>query len=246
MPHILITADIHLQANEQHPINQKFYSFLNTLAPKAKAVYLIGDVFEMWLGDDIGIAENQTVIKLFKKITDNGTPIYLMYGNRDFLMGKQFWQATGIIPLSDPFLLNYANNHFILSHGDHLCTDDTDYQKMRKWFRNPVIQWVFLKLSKKKRLAIGNKMRLKSKTLSQNKAENIMDVNDKAVASIFAEYPVSNTLIHGHTHRPKCHQTTIKQLVKTRWVLGDWRPDADYLKIDETGQIECLNTSKSF
>ncbi len=242
MPNILITADIHLHSNENHPINQCFLNFLKQEATHCQALYLLGDIFEMWVGDDIGLNEQATIIEQFKKLTDKGVPIYLIYGNRDFLLGKAFWQATGIQHLAEPYLLKQGDQQFILAHGDHLCTDDKAYQKMRAWFRNPFIQWLFLKLPKSKRLQIGQDMRAKSQQFSQNKAGNIMDVNEQAVDDLFQQFPEANALIHGHTHRPDCHKMNVNGQSKTRWVLGDWRPEADYLSIDAKGNIQCLNT----
>ncbi len=231
MEEVIITADIHLLPDDKHPINQNFYHFLQSKASKAKVLYLIGDTFEIWIGDDICIPEYQTVIQLFKKLTDNGLKIYLMYGNRDFLMGKKFWQATGIIKLEQPCQLELEGTKVILLHGDQLCTDDKHYQMMRKWFRNPIIQWLFLQLPKNKRIQIGQKMRKQSKQASANKTNQIMDVNQKAVEQVYQQYPESEHLIHGHTHQPALHKFDLNGKQKKRWVVGDWRPKAEYIEI---------------
>ena len=233
MDEVIITSDIHLHPDDNHPINQNFYHLLNTQLTHCTALYLIGDIFESWVGDDINIAEYQTVIKLFKKITDDGLPIYLMYGNRDFLMGDDFWQATGIIKLDDIVEKEINGFKIILAHGDQLCTDDKSYQKMRYLFRNPIIQWLFLKLPQKKRIQIGEQMRQKSRKHSANKSTSIMDVNSQAVAKLFQQHPNCEHLIHGHTHQPKHKQVELNAKQKQIWALGDWRPEAEYIVIND-------------
>ncbi len=237
---VIITADIHLVADDNHPINQSFYSFLNTKATQAKSLYLIGDIFEAWVGDDINLAQYQTVINIFKKLTNQGLKIYLMYGNRDFLMGHKFWQATGIIKLPEPTIININNLNIILVHGDHLCTGDTKYQKMRSLFRKKIVQWLFLKLPKTTRINIGYKMRNKSTNDSSQKPITIMDVNQQAVINLFNKYPNSDNLIHGHTHKPNQHQFMLNNQPKNRWVLGDWRPAVEYISI-HNNKIEFKN-----
>jgi len=231
----LIIADIHLHPDDAHPINHAFYHFLTHEAPKADALYILGDLFEMWVGDDIGLEQYQTVITLFSKTTQAGLPIYLLFGNRDFLMRKDFWQATGIQPIFEPYAINLYGHELLMLHGDVLCTDDHSYQRARKLLRNPLVMWLFLKLSRKKRLEIGNGMREKSKRFNQNKAENIMDVNDMAVKHLLTRYPAVTDLIHGHTHRPAQHSITLNGKAKTRWVLSDWRPESNAIQINKQG-----------
>ena len=230
-PFKYITADIHLQPDESHPINQAFYRFLQEDAAEAEALYLVGDVFEMWVGDDIGLETYPKAILLLSELVQKGTQVYLMFGNRDFLMKSAFWEATGIHSLPDPSLVDFYGEKILLSHGDILCTDDHEYQKMRRWFRNPIIQWLFLHLPKSKRLSIGEGMRKKSQQYSQNKAENIMDVNQAAIKALMSHYPECNHLVHGHTHRPGEQQFELNGQAKHRWTLGDWRPQTQLLKI---------------
>ncbi|MBN2865831.1 MAG: UDP-2,3-diacylglucosamine diphosphatase [Thiotrichales bacterium] len=229
----LIIADIHLQPDDANSINQAFYHFLEHEAPKADSLYILGDLFEMWVGDDIGLELYQTAIQQFAKLTQAGLPIYLLFGNRDFLMRKPFWQATGIQPITEPYSINLYGHELLMLHGDQLCTDDLSYQRARKVLRNPFVMWLFLKLSKKKRLEIGNGMREKSKSLNQNKAENIMDVNGLAVENLLKRFPKVTDLIHGHTHRPDKHKINLSGQSKTRWVLGDWRPDAKIIQVNK-------------
>ena len=140
----LIIADVHLHPDDTHPINHAFYAFLDTEASQADALYILGDLFEMWVGDDIGLEQYKTVVKLFAELTSSGLPIYLLFGNRDFLMRKAFWQATGINPIYEPYPLTLHGHKLLMLHGDSLCTDDKDYQRARKVLRNPVVMWLFL------------------------------------------------------------------------------------------------------
>lgn len=240
MPHTLITADVHLQPDDQHPINQAFHQFLDTLAPKAEALYLLGDLFEMWVGDDVGIPQYQPIIDKLKRLTDAGLPIYLMYGNRDFLMRNAFWQATGIQWLQEPAKVNLHGCPALLMHGDALCTEDKAFQRARLLLRNPLVTWLFLKLPQQKRIRIGENMRAKSQKHNLNKAENIMDVSQSAVDALMARYPEVQDLIHGHTHRPALHQTERNGVIQNRWVLGDWRPQVQLLRIDKDAGFEWL------
>ncbi|MCF6254407.1 MAG: UDP-2,3-diacylglucosamine diphosphatase, partial [Thiomicrorhabdus sp.] len=130
-PYTLFIADIHLQPDPSHPINQAFEKFLQNEAPQADALYILGDLFEMWVGDDIGLEQYARVIQQFKQLTDQGLPIYLLYGNRDFLMRDRFWQATVIQPLSDIECITLYDKSDLILHGDTLCKNDKSYQKMR-------------------------------------------------------------------------------------------------------------------
>lgn len=235
----LIVADIHLQPEADslitHPINQAFMQFLQEQAPYCQSLYILGDLFEMWVGDDIGLEDYKPFIEQFKKLTDAGIIIYLQFGNRDFLMKQDFFEKTGIQLLDDIALIKLYEQPYLLLHGDSLCTDDTGYQRMRRWFRKPWIQWLFLKLSRKRRLAIGQKMRLSSKQHSQTKSQQIMDVNRQAVCDLFKKHPQVEHMIHGHTHRPNHHLIESDGNTLHRWVLGDWRPEAKMIKIDNQG-----------
>lgn len=235
LPYTLIVADIHLQPIKQHSINETFMSFLIDEAPKADALYILGDLFEMWVGDDIGLELYSDFIDTFKQLTENGLAIYLIYGNRDFLMRHAFCQKTGIQFLPELSAVSLYDTPYILLHGDSLCKDDINYQRMRKVFRNPFVQWFFLHLSKNRRLKIGHKMRQSSKSHSHDKPLEIMDVNQQALLDVFARFPQVSHMIHGHTHRPDHHIIEIENKTLNRWVLGDWRPEAQILKIDCNG-----------
>ena len=222
-PYTLFVADIHLQPEANHPINQAFEQFLIEEAPKSEALYILGDLFEMWVGDDIGLEQYASIIRKLKFLTDNNLPIYCQYGNRDFLMREAFWQATGIQFLTEPSEVILYQHRYLIMHGDSLCSDDKSYQRMRSILRNPIVQWIFLRLSRARRLAIGQKMRHGSAQHSQNKPQSIMDVNSKAVFDLFKRHPNVQHLIHGHTHRPQHHLIKTENTTLHRWVLGDWQ-----------------------
>ncbi|BBP43826.1 UDP-2,3-diacylglucosamine hydrolase [Thiosulfativibrio zosterae] len=224
-------ADIHLQPDDAHPINQAFHQFLTTHAQQAAALYILGDCFEMWVGDDVGCKVYGKTLSLFKELTAKGLPIYMMFGNRDFLMRQRFWQITGISHIKEPGLVKIGDFSALICHGDGLCTDDIEFQKMRKILRHPIITWLFLRLPQKKRISIGEGMRAKSQKYNLNKAENIMDVNQQAVEALFDAHPGVTHLIHGHTHRAAHHTYELNSQTFHRWVLGDWRPEMQYLKI---------------
>ena len=233
--HTLVVADVHLQPDNTHPINQHFLHFLAHQATQADALYILGDLFESWVGDDVSIELYQTVIKAIKQLTQNGVNVYFQYGNRDFLMRDAFCQATGAIKLDAIHLANLYGTQYIMLHGDELCTGDIEYQRFKKWVRNPVIQFLFLRLSQKRRLHIANTMRTRSKNESAAKQADIMDVNAKAVESLFESYPEIQHIIHGHTHRPQLHTVKINEQIKQRWVLGDWRPESKIMVISKQG-----------
>ncbi|WP_319557677.1 UDP-2,3-diacylglucosamine diphosphatase [Thiomicrorhabdus sp.] len=237
-PHTLVIADIHLHPEPYHPINRHFTLFLDSMASHADRLYILGDLFEAWVGDDIGLEQYASVIEQLKMLSDSGVKIYLQYGNRDFLMGKSFWLATGIQPLEEIHLAELYSHRYLMLHGDQLCTDDHQYQKMRRWFRNRFVQWVFLNLSKKKRIEIGKKMRRQSQEASSRKDQAIMDVNREAVRQLFALHPECPTMIHGHTHRPDRHLLELNGRKAERWVLGDWKNDEPYaiiFRLDQEG-----------
>lgn len=244
-PFTLIVADIHLYPDSENPINLNFMRFLDTQANQAEALYIIGDLFEMWVGDDIGVAEYSDVIKQLKKLSDNGVNIYLQYGNRDFLMLDEFFQATGIQRMQDVEVVTLYNTPYLLLHGDTLCTDDKGYQRLRRVFRSWLFRFFFLKKSKEWRIGFGNKMRAKS----QHKAEKVrqksklgdkpkrdyVDVNQLAVEKLFSKHPNIQHMIHGHTHKPDHHVLYVDNRKLHRWVLGDWCPQAKIIKVSESG-----------
>lgn len=227
----LFISDLHLCEERPH-INALFTQFMNGVAPGAKALYILGDLFEHWLGDDQldHDALTRNVAAQLAALAAIGTKIYFMHGNRDFAIGPRFATEAGLTLLTDPTLLTEGNDRFLLMHGDTLCTDDVAYQQFRKQVRNPL--WLAAALAKPyaEREQLARTIRERSDVEKTMKAESIMDVNADAVAAAFAEhqYPV---MIHGHTHRPAKHELKLDGHHCTRWVLQDWHDYGGYLAI---------------
>lgn len=240
IPLTYLLADVHLQPDKHHPINQAFVAFLNHQACWADEVYILGDLFETWVGDDLSIPLYQAEIEALKALTAQGITLYIGYGNRDFLMRQAFWQASGAQFIDDETVKNIQGTNYLLLHGDRLCTDDLDYQRLRTWFHKPWVQWCFLHLPKKTRLNIAQNLRRQSGKHAQQKTAQIMDVSAQSVQKCFADHADVDHIIHGHTHRPACHTIEINGQLKHRWVLGDWRPEAKIIKI-ENAQISLVD-----
>ncbi len=232
MPTLFI-SDLHLAA-ERPQISALFVRFLETQARQANAVYILGDLFEVWFGDDMILPDYQPAIAAMKALTDSGVPLYLMHGNRDFFMGEHLMQLCGATLVDDPTVIDLDGIPTLLMHGDTLCTDDLEYMKFRAMVRNPQWQQDVLSKSPEERLALAKKFRDLSKAETSNKAEDIMDVNQAEVERMFAAYPVQR-LIHGHTHRPAIHDLNINDQNVQRIVLGDWCAQGSVL-ICEDGQ----------
>ena len=223
----VLISDLHLSPQEPALV-QAFLALLDDCLalPKLKRLYILGDWFEVWLGDDFYLSlsdeERQThwltpLIVTLKQLRVAGCEILVMHGNRDFLLGQPFCNLFGGELIYEPYNLIVGQQNYRLEHGDALCTDDKKYQFFRRIVRSPLTQWYLLNKPLKKRLAIANKMRQKSQQNNANKAAYIMDVNDAAVRQAIT---ASDALLHGHTHRPDIHQATAD---KKRYVLGDWR-----------------------
>jgi UDP-2,3-diacylglucosamine hydrolase len=228
----LFVSDLHLTA-ERPEANERFFGFMEGKARGAAALYVLGDLFEVWIGDDDGAGKfNGTVIDAFARLTKGGTALYLMHGNRDFLLGRRFCAATGGKLLEDPTVVDIDGTPTLLMHGDTLCTDDVDYQKWRRKARNRLLQFVFLALSLDRRRKISVKGREKSKQVIAGKTAEIMDVNDGAVREAFRKHGASR-LIHGHTHRPGHHELEVDGRRCERWVLPDWYGRGGYLEVDK-------------
>lgn len=229
----LFIADIHL-GNEHPEISQRFVEFLQQQAVAAEALYILGDLFEVWIGDDAVQPEHQAAIEALKQLTDAGTPVYVMQGNRDFLLGQTFEALSGCQLIKDPLLIDLYGSPTLLMHGDSLCTDDSEYMQMRQQLRSPAWQRPFLAASVEQRLQTARQYRDKSRQRSQNKSMEIMDVNADAVEAVMAQHGVTQ-LIHGHTHRPAVHALTINAQTAKRIVLGDWYSQNSSLHCDEAG-----------
>ncbi|MBN2647208.1 MAG: UDP-2,3-diacylglucosamine diphosphatase [Thiotrichales bacterium] len=235
-PHSLVVADIHLQPQAPlHPINQTFKRFLTERAAQAEKLFILGDLFDAWLGDDLSLADFYEEIEALRQLKTQGVKVFIQYGNRDFLMRDAFWQATGAIALRDESALTLYHQPILMLHGDQLCTEDKAYQRLRFWIRQPWVQWLFLRLSAAKRRKIGTKMRHQSHYASSLKNPQSMDVSQPGLAYYFARFPKQRILIHGHTHLPADHLHYWHDQPIQRYVLSDWRPEGDYLCISNTG-----------
>lgn len=213
-------SDLHL--DEKRPaLCEAFFYYLDHLPKDTEALYILGDFFEVWIGDDDDAPFHQHIMQKLKEKTKSGLPIYFMHGNRDFLVGKYFELSTGCILIHEPFTLHYHNRHYVLMHGDSLCTDDVAYQQFRTYIRNPATQAELLKKSLPERRAIAKQLRDNSQSVNQEKSEAIMDVNEQAVAEVLRDTTFT-ALIHGHTHRPYIHHYQYDNNQQQRVVLGDW------------------------
>lgn len=234
MPHTLFISDLHLCAS-QPLTTQLFVQLTRDIAPKADALYILGDLFEYWAGDDdLNAPFHQQVIAAIRALSKNGTPVYIMHGNRDFLMDEQLAQACHATLLQDPALLDLYGTPTLLTHGDALCTDDREYQAFRQQVRQPAWRNNFLAQPLTQRKAQIEQLRKMSEDQKQTKSMEIMDVNLAAVAELFRvhHYP---RLIHGHTHRQKHHLHEVDGKTCDRWVLGDWHATGNALRCDAEG-----------
>lgn len=220
---ILFISDLHL--DQQRPaITEQFLSFLKIRASKARILYILGDLFEVWLGDDDKSGDFQPVFDALHHFSQS-SELYFLHGNRDFLVGPQLAQHIGFTFIQDPCVIQLGTKRVGLMHGDLLCTDDVDYQKFRQMVRNVDWQRAFLAKPLTERQAIATQLREQSNQAMSGKADEIMDVNQQTVVDTFQQLKI-DTLIHGHTHRPGIQQLSANQ---QRIVLGDWNPQPSYL-----------------
>jgi len=222
-------SDLHL-CQEQPQITKIFLDFLKTKATEADALYILGDFFEVWIGDDDRNAFNQMIIQALRAFTDTGIPTYFMHGNRDYLIGKRFAKASGVQLLKEPTVINLYGSPILLLHGDSLCTLDIKHQKARKMMHNRFYQLITLSLPLKLRRHIAGRLRNTSKENKRQLENHIMDVTPEEVLHVMREAKVK-TLIHGHTHRPAIHNIKIDNQNAQRIVLGAWHKQGNYLKI---------------
>lgn len=236
----LFISDLHL-SGERENISKLFITFLKERASQADALYILGDLFEVWPGDDMIQPDYQESISAMKQLADSGIPLFVMQGNRDFLMADQFTEVSGASLIEDPTIIDLYGIKTLLMHGDTLCSDDIEYQKFRTMVRDPVWKKSFFALPKEERLAMTSKYRKMSKVETKKKAMDIMDVNQQAVETAMLEKNIQ-LLIHGHTHRPAVHDFSVNGKAMKRIVLGDWYEQGSVLVCDESGcQLENLN-----
>lgn len=238
----LFISDLHLDP-ERPDCTEQFLEFMRTEARTASALYILGDLFEAWIGDDDTDPGHAPIIAALAELRRDNVPCYFMHGNRDFLIGKRFAAATGCVLLDDWHVIEISGQRAVLTHGDLLCTDDTSYQELRKMVRDPAWQREFLAKSLDERRAIVTELRERSKTETAAKPAEIMDVNQAAVESALRQHGV-RILLHGHTHRPAVHEFVTDDTPATRIVLGDWYADGSVLRWGETGfSLETLERS---
>ena len=219
-------ADLHLSENRLHLL-ALFRQFMQEQAPEAEKLYILGDLFDFWIGDDEQSNLISEVQQLIRHLTEKGVPCYFQHGNRDFLIGKKFANACGLTLLPTYQVIDLYGTPTLLCHGDTLCVDDVKYQHYRKKVHQKWRQWLFLHLPLKVRLKIAEKIRAKSRQDKQLKSTEIMDVNADFVQQIFAQFHVTQ-MIHGHTHRQKHHEIPPHF---HRIVLGDWGETSSLLEV---------------
>jgi UDP-2,3-diacylglucosamine hydrolase len=221
MPHSLFISDLHLSRDHPHSA-ELFLRFAADIAPAAEALYILGDLFEYWAGDDdMDDPFHLRVTDTLRKLDAQGTRIYIMHGNRDFLMNEKLCSACSATLLDDPTLLDLYGTPTLLTHGDALCTDDTGYQDFRNMVRNSDWQTRFLGQPLAQRKELIEQLRMQSESEKRLKATDIMDVNADAVNDLLRRHHYPR-LIHGHTHRPARHLHPVDGHTCERWVLGDW------------------------
>ncbi|PWC11166.1 UDP-2,3-diacylglucosamine diphosphatase [Brenneria roseae subsp. americana] len=225
----LFIADLHLSLHEP-AITAGFLRFLRHEAVNADALYILGDLFDAWIGDDDQQPLHATVASALYELHQHGVPCYFVHGNRDFLIGKRFARQSGLTLLPTETVLNLYGRQVLILHGDTLCTDDPAYQRFRRRVHNPLIQRLFLLLPLCLRLNIAERMRAASRHANQHKSQQIMDVNPEAVIRRLQHYQV-NTMIHGHTHRPAIHQLVVNHAEAQRAVLGAWHHEGSMIKV---------------
>ena len=215
-------SDLHLDETRPHT-TALFQSFVEELKENNQQteLYILGDLFESWIGDDYENELHNEVKATLKSLTGSGIKVFFLYGNRDFLIGEEFLSETDVELLIDPFLLKSNGKSILLTHGDQMCIDDMEYQSFRTIVRNPDWQKDFLNFPISKRLKIAGETKDASKQSKQEKSMDIMDVNEEEVLRVFKQHEV-NTMIHGHTHRPMIHELKIDGRLCSRYVLGDW------------------------
>jgi len=223
----LFVSDVHLDAAAPQA-QQQFLDFLRAQAPGARALYILGDLFEIWVGDDDREAEGSAVLAALRELTRSGTACFLLHGNRDFLIGEDFCRRTGCQLLPDPVIAELDGERVLLTHGDVLCTDDHSYQELRTIVREPSWQRRFLSLPLSDRRLLANEARAGSRAHTARTIPTIMDVNAAAVTAAFKVARVRR-IIHGHTHRPAVHDALLDGQPVQRIVLGAWYEQGSYL-----------------
>ncbi|MGD9592602.1 MAG: UDP-2,3-diacylglucosamine diphosphatase [Candidatus Berkiella sp.] len=234
----LFISDLHLSAQNES-LQSLFLAFLQGPALMADKIYVLGDLFDVWVGHDVQTAFHDLIASAFKALADKGIDLYFMAGNRDFLIESKFLQKAGFEKLPDPCIIQLHGKPFLLSHGDKLCTQDVAYQRYRKIAQHPITKSLFLLLPKKMRTRIAHKLRSKSQQHQSGQHKEILDVCPQTVDQMMIDYNVKY-MLHGHVHRPQFHHITLCNQQAMRFVLGDWHHKASLIFCTE--DKICLST----
>ena len=229
----LFISDLHLEPARPE-IGEQFLAFLAGPARKADALYILGDLFEAWIGDDDPNPYYAQMRSAIRELSDSGVPVFFMHGNRDFMIGQQFATEAGLTLLDDPHPLELHGENVLLSHGDALCTDDLEYQQVRAMTRNPDWQAMMLSKSVEERIAFAVQAREQSLARGESMTDDIADVNQGAVEQALRDSG-ADILLHGHTHRPAVHPFHVDDRPVHRIVLGDWYEQGSMVEWDEDG-----------
>ncbi|MDH5821782.1 UDP-2,3-diacylglucosamine diphosphatase [Luteimonas sp. RD2P54] len=237
----LFISDLHLDPGRPE-ITRLFGEFVDGEARSADALYILGDLFESWVGDDDPSEAGGFVAERLKQLVESGVPVYFMHGNRDFMLGPEYARRAGMALLPDPSVIMLQGRPVLLMHGDLLCTDDVEYQRIRAQTRDPDWQAQMLSQPLPARLAFAHQARASSQSRQgalrdAGTMESITDVAPRTVEETFARYGV-DTLIHGHTHRPAIHRLEVGGRACRRIVLGDWYEQGSVLRVPGQGQPE--------
>lgn len=230
-------SDLHLDPSRPQ-LFTLLLDFLDEIEPQADALYILGDLFEFWIGDDLIDSPQGAVylpvLQRLKQFSNNNIPLYFTQGNRDFLVQDTFSKSIGATLLPDTKIIDLYGIPTLILHGDTLCTDDKGYQYMRRLFRMKIIQWLYLSLSIENRAKRTQNVRQATTKQTQQKKTTILDVNQQAVEQLMQKHQVTQ-MIHGHTHRPAIHTFTLNDKKATRLVLGDWHDKASFIVASKEG-----------
>lgn len=229
----LFISDLHLESSKPE-IGKQFLDFLGGEARGADALYILGDLFDSWVGDDDPNPHYAVMKRALRALVDSGVSVFFMHGNRDFMIGTTFARETGISILDDPEAIELHGEKVLLSHGDALCIDDKQYQQVRLMTRSPEWQAMMRAKPLAERLAFAENARQQSQEYNDSVGEDIMDVNQDAVVGTFRNREI-DVLLHGHTHRPAIHEIELKGRTGRRIVLGDWYEQGSVVRWDENG-----------
>ena len=235
-------SDLHLEKIKS-PITNIFTKFLDELN-KNDSLYILGDLFESWIGDDDVSELSQYIADRLGSLSERNISVAIMHGNRDFLIGEDFCKASSIELINDPRIIEIDTKKVMLTHGDELCTDDKEYQAFRSVVRNPLWQKDFLNFPISKREKIAGEAKDASKDSKENKAMEIMDVNTDAVFKAFNDREIE-IMIHGHTHRPNIHKVSNEGKNLTRYVLGDWSKNSAIILKWNEAEVELMDLAQS-